>query len=204
MTNFNESLLISVQNGNQKACDTLYKTMLPYIKGVILNVSGNKNYHEVGELAHEITAHIMRADIINRFIIGQNFKSWIASITKNKYIDYYRHNARHKQVIYNSEMFCQNDGDTDNTQSSIIANHTNGLMSDFNCLKKEQAIILFNTIKNHLNYDMKKVIELWYFEELNQEEIAKITGWSENQVGVLHYRAKQKLKSVLKKSDFFC
>ncbi|MEI7741354.1 MAG: RNA polymerase sigma factor [bacterium] len=49
----------------------------------------------------------------------------------------------------------------------------------------------------NLSEDFRLVLELRYFAELTPDEIATMTGWTTNKVGVVHHRALAKLESLL-------
>lgn len=62
--------------------------------------------------------------------------------------------------------------------------------------EKADRYDLLNRLINHLN-DQEKAIVALYLDELGYEEIAEITGMTQNHVGVKLNRIKQKLKTIL-------
>lgn len=64
--------------------------------------------------------------------------------------------------------------------------------------KEEVKTILTNAI-NSLNEKEKKVVTLYYFEELTLKEISKIMGVSESRISQIHSKAVLKLQSKLGK-----
>ena len=198
MTNFSNTTIEAAQNGDNKAFNDLYKRLIPYVKGIIVNVS--KNYYGtwIKDLAHDITAHLLSTEVLKHYDTSYNFKSWVGTIARNKCIDYFK--ACNKRI---NEYNCANlSRDNDDHFGIEMLNHKDDLTPEYALLKQEQSAYIMNLIKNNLNQDMQTIIRLWYFEELNQDEIVELTGWSHNQIGVLHYRAKQKLKDLLRRSQF--
>lgn len=63
----------------------------------------------------------------------------------------------------------------------------------------EAARELLNLAMQHLNAEERMVITLLELEEHSLHEIAALTGWSEGNVKVRAYRARQKLKTYLEK-----
>lgn len=194
MTNFSITAIQQVQNGNQNACNQLYKQLLPYVKGILYNTSKSRNGIWLDDLSHDITSHILCAHVINNFDFKYNFKAWVATVTKNKFVDYLKKQNKYVNEFIESKL----NGNDDEDVTSYIANHSDFTFADDNFLRNEKSNYLNKIIEKHLNDDMKTIIKLWYYEGYNQEEIAKITGWSISQIGVLHLRAKQKLKQLIK------
>ncbi len=193
MTNFSITLIQQVQNGNQNACNQLYKQLLPYVKGILYNTSKCRNGIWLDDLSHDITSHILCGHVINNFNCVYNFKAWVATVTKNKFVDYLKKQNKYANEFVESRLSA-NDGDD---VASYMVNHSDFTLADDNFLRNEKSNYLNRIIEKHLNEDMKTIIKLWYYDGYNQEEIAKITGWSISQIGVLHHRAKQKLKQFL-------
>jgi len=194
MANFSNTLILQVQNGNQKACEQLYKQILPYVKGILYNLSKNRNGYLMNDLSYDITAHILSNHVINNYNLNYNFKAWLAAVTRNKFIDYLKKQNKYANEFCEARLFTNND---DDKVISSIVNHSDQISADENFLRNEKSKYLKTVIDKCLNEDMKTIIKLWYYEGLNQEEISELTGWSLSQVGVLHHRAKLKLKQYL-------
>ena len=167
---------------------------MPYVKGILFNLSNGRNGIWLKDLSHEITSHILCIHVINNFNIEYKFTAWVAKITKNKFIDYLKKQNKYANEYCEARLLGNN---YENEIINEIINHSDYNFADAYYLQNEKNNYLNNIIEKYLNNDMKTVIKLWYYEGLNQEEIAELTGWSTNQVGVLHHRAKQKIKKYI-------
>lgn len=197
MSTFSNHLILAAQNGEQKAFNELYKKLLPYVKGILVNVS-NHNYGAwMIDLAHDITSHILNPDILSRYDLDSNFNAWVGTIAKHKCIDYFKSRKRRENECNMSKLSSNNEGFTLDD-----LHHTDGKTAESNLFKSEQSHHLMTIVKKHLSEDMQTIIRLWYFEEFDQHEISKITGWTVSKVGVLHLRAKQKLKELLQREIY--
>jgi RNA polymerase sigma-70 factor (ECF subfamily) len=68
-------------------------------------------------------------------------------------------------------------------------------------IKNEEKIILHRAIKS-LSRDYSAVLYLVYFEEMSNEDAAKVLGKNKRQIENLLYRAKTALKTKLEKEGF--
>ena len=109
------------------------------------------------------------------------FSSWIYRIAHNKVIDYFKSKKHTYSLSEDSEELIWN---------------KDKLLEDLEIEKENQKIIKNAVSELELKY--KEVILLFYFEDNSYQEISDILHLNVNQVGVLIYRAKQKLKQKLK------
>jgi RNA polymerase sigma factor (sigma-70 family) len=193
MANFNLELIEEAKSGKQKALTDLYNILLPYVKGILFNISGNRFGDWMNELAHEITSHLLSKNVINRYESRYKFTSWVSVVTQNKFKDYLKYKKCRQNVIYASDLILNEDND----ENYNIINYTDNILADLNFIKKEEYDRIVNIINFYLPNDMRIIIRMWYLEELTQDEIAKITGYSTNKIGVIHHRAKQKLREIM-------
>ena len=69
-------------------------------------------------------------------------------------------------------------------------------------LEKKELKSVINSAIERLNDDYKAVIYLQYYEDMSQKEIAKVLGKSVKQIENLSFRAKQKLRTILKELGY--
>lgn len=137
-----------------------------------------QDYYIAEDIAQESFADIYVYK--ERYDEKYKFKTYLFTIIKNKSIDYIRKN--HAVLV-------------DETFDSISIEGTEDII-----LKRE----LRKTVKekvNELKDDYKTIIYLIDFEGFSYKDAAKIMGKNLVQTKILIYRARQKLKTLLKKEE---
>ena len=114
-----------------------------------------------------------------RFTAKYSFKTWLYTVGRNLAISYLR--QRHPGEL------------TEDTADRAA------LEEEY--LRSEQRLELRNALKN-INPDYSLVLYLSFFEELSNDEIARVLGKSKRSVENLLYRAKLALRSELNKEGF--
>lgn len=106
----------------------------------------------------------------------ESFKFWLLKVCRNAYFDYLKKNRRLSAVHDNMAA------DTADLAEKVI--------------EDEEYRALYHAIAL-LKDNYREVILLYYFDELSVSEIAGITEQSVQNVKVLMYRARMKLKEIL-------
>lgn len=120
-----------------------------------------------------------------KFSGKSTFKSWIYAIGRNVAVDYIRHTSKQSNTpIEDMENYLSEE---DSLEQSYI--------------KEERKIIIHNAL-SELPTDYKTILWLAFFEEFSSKEVAIILKKNDRQIKNLLYRAKQSLKSKLKKEGF--
>ena len=104
------------------------------------------------------------------------FKYWLFKVSRNCYFDYLRKTKRLTPI--------------DDKQRGDEYELVQGI------IEKEEYVALYEAISD-LKENYREVVLLYYFEGLSVSEIAKITGQSTDNVKVLLFRARAKLKHLL-------
>ncbi len=104
------------------------------------------------------------------------FKYWLFKVSRNCYFDYLRKTKRLTPI--------------DDKQRSEERELVQGL------IEKEEYVALYKAISD-LKENYREVVLLYYFDGLSVSEIANITGQSTDNVKVLLFRARAKLKQLL-------
>ena len=120
-----------------------------------------------------------------RFSEKSSFKTWLYTIARNVTLDYLRHNSKFTS-------------DSIDEYSNYLAEETN---IEREYLIKEQKIILHQTMRK-LKSEYFQVLYLTYFENFSNADAAVIMKKNKRQIENLIYRAKNTLKSELKKEGF--
>ncbi|MEE0841731.1 MAG: sigma-70 family RNA polymerase sigma factor [Christensenellales bacterium] len=106
----------------------------------------------------------------------ESFKFWLLKVCRNAYFDYLKKNRRLSAVHDNMAA------DTADIAEKVIEDE------EYRALYRAIALLKDN---------YREVILLYYFDELSVSEIAGITEQSVQNVKVLMYRARMKLKEIL-------
>ncbi len=106
----------------------------------------------------------------------ESFKFWLLKVCRNAYFDYLKKNRRLSAVHDNMAA------DTADLAEKVIEDE------EYRALYRAIALLKDN---------YREVILLYYFDELSVSEIAGITEQSVQNVKVLMYRARMKLKEIL-------
>lgn len=118
---------------------------------------------------------------IKRYI----FKTWLYKIAYHNTVDYLRKKTRENKFVLSNENL-----DIASNDLPVI----DKLLND------EKNKKLYGTI-NELNDDYKKVLYLFYFENMSYDEIGIVLNKNNKQIKNLCYRAKIKLKGLLESGD---
>ena len=174
----NEAQLVQDAVHDHQAFGVLYDFYFDKIYGYVIRRCGKR------EIAEDIVSETFMKVFCNLNKFNSNkgsFKSWVYKIATNNLIDYYRKELKKKSV----------DIEEVNEPAEIKQTTEEYLMS-LEDKKKVMQII------QKLSGRYQQVINLKYFAELSNQEIAELLGISANNVGVLLYRALNKFKSLYK------
>ena len=103
---------------------------------------------------------------------------WLYKVARNLYIDQWRKRKRYiVQGIENIDIY-----NADDVIDKLLV--------------EEQKMILYKAILK-LSIKEKEVVELYYFSELNQQDISNQLGMSPGNIRVTLHRSKLKLKKII-------
>lgn len=115
----------------------------------------------------------------HRYNFKTSLKTYLFTIGRNKAVSYVRRCTRRPEYAY---AYIENEADRKNIEDEF--------------LKKEQEIQLHRALER-LNEDYKTVLHLVYFEEMSNDDAARVMKKNKKQIENLLYRAKQALKKEL-------
>lgn len=169
-----EATLVERAKTDDEAFDILYQFYLPKIYGYILKRIGRPEAAEdiVSETFLSVFCHLKKYQSRNC-----SFSAWIYRIATNKLIDYYRRSDKHPEISLEE---IQNKPDT--TDSALVR-----------VIKQEEGQKV-RLIIEKLPVRYQKVLQLKFFAELSNEELAAALGVSVNNARVLLHRALRKFK----------
>ncbi len=182
MTNSNKILdsllVISYQSGDKKALELLVKR---WNKKLCVQAY---RYTKDWDLAKDIAQDTWHTVITKLFLLrdANSFGSWAMTIASRKALDVIKRNNKTKEI---NESHVMTEGETE-----ISPIRT-----------KEQQIGQILKKIPELPLDQRMVLKLFYLEEYSLKEISEITGASMNTVKTRLFRAREKLKTIIKNKD---
>lgn len=174
-----EQELVERAKTDDLAFEQLYNLYFPKIFGFVYKRVGQKQICE--DIVSEIFMKVF-TNLKDYQYQGMSFGCWIYKIATNKLIDYYR--TGKKQLIVGVDQL-ENIGSRENIGEQTA-----------NKLEVEKAQAVIQTLPE--NY--QQIINLKFFAELNNQEIAKIMKISENNAGVLIFRALKRFREIYEKN----
>jgi RNA polymerase sigma-70 factor (ECF subfamily) len=172
-----EEVAAKVQNGDSKNYGEIIKRYQGKLYGYLKNLT-NQRQEEVEDLVEETL--IAAYTNLYGFNNSQKFSSWIFRIAHNRAIDYFR---KRRLKITNIEDHEEILGDKQKLLEEIAIDG-----------EKTKRI---NEAIDNLELKYREVILLYFFEDKSYEEISDILHIPTNNVGVLLYRGKEKLKKTI-------
>lgn len=176
-----EEVVAEVQTGNVEKYGEIISRYQGKLYGYLKNLTNQKE-EEVEDLVEEVlvTAYIN----LQSFDSKKKFSSWIFRVAHNKAIDYFKKKKIKTTYIEDGE--------------EIIGNE-HKLLEEIEIEKEDFKKL--NEAVERLELKYREVILLYFFEDKSYEEISDILHIPTNNVGVMLYRGKQKLKKILNKND---
>ncbi len=182
MTNSNKILdsylVISYQSGDKKALGLLAKR---WNKKLCVQAY---RYTKDWDLARDVAQDTWHTVITKLFLLrdANSFGSWAMTIVSRKALDVVKKNGKTKK-INESQMLSDE-------EAEISAMQT-----------REAQIGQILKMIPELPFDQRMVLKLFYLEEYSLKEISVITGASMNTVKTRLFRAREKLKTIIKNKE---
>lgn len=170
-----ESILVEKAKTDNDAFAELYDSYFPQLYGFVLKRIGQK----------EVTEDIVSVVFIKVFthLNGYkkkdcSFKSWLYRIAVNAIIDHHRKHSVKKEITV--EEFPEIVDDNQDQEQM---------------LRKMENQKIVQSLLDEMPSAYQKILQLKFFSELSNLEIAEVLDVSPNNVGVLLYRALKKFKA---------
>lgn len=160
------------------------------INSVIKDVYPTLLIYATSLTKNPIEAEDLVQEALYRFLISYdklndnkqlNYKAWLCTVIRNHFFDTKRREKKKRNI--------------DQYLTSISVEQSNETLLD-NFINKSNNAILYKKILD-LNYPYKDVLIFYYFFDMSIQTIATILNLKENNVKVILYRSKKKLKEVL-------
>ncbi len=169
--------------GRQEQMDELIKTAQPRIRSYILRCTLNEDLTE--DLLQETMLQLLVS--IKSLKNAERFWPWLYKIASNKVISYFRKNKHHSSIQFSAMEDHLVESALQDTRKTVDQP-----------ARQELYTIILNTMEK-LSPTQRSVLSLRCFEGMKYQEIAAATGYSETTARVNFLRARQKLKSSLRK-----
>lgn len=147
-----------------------------------LRICGNRE--EAEEVAQDAFMKAYRA--LGRFKMKSSFATWLYRIVYNTSVSLVR--TRKKRVLSIEEFPADiiDFAGENTTEEETLHEYRNSLV---------------NFALQKISEDERGIISLYYFEELNIDEIAEITGLGKSNIKVKLFRARQRMWGVIEKAE---
>lgn len=184
MSEINHNALAIKARSDESAFTELYSAHIDQIFGFVMKRIGHKETCEdiVSEVFRKVFLHLETYDPKKA-----SFRVWLYRIATNTLTDHYRsqRNPTKGSVVDIDDVHDIRDEDA-SPHSDLLS--------------QEQKDIVRAGI-NALPENYQKILQLKFFEDLPNQEIAAILEINPNNVGVLIHRAQKKLKGILEQSN---
>jgi RNA polymerase sigma factor (sigma-70 family) len=169
-----------ILSGEQNAFTCLVNRHKDHVYNLALRICGNSEDAE--EVAQDAFVKAYRS--LPQFKMKSSFATWLYRIVYNTAISHVR---QRKKVPLSLDDF-----------PADMADFV-GINSNEEQAEEEYKSTLVNFALQKISEEERGIIGLYYFEELNTEEIAQITGISKSNVKVKLFRARQKMIEIIEK-----
>jgi len=169
-----------------------FESLMSRHKDLVLRiVKKHVPYSEAEEMAQE--AFIRAYQSLSGFKGRGDFRQWLSSIAVRTCYDYWRKAYRNKEISMSSL--------TEKHQKwleEVISDQSESPFQEEDGQK--EAVELLDRAMNELGAEDRMVVELTYLEGLSGKEAAELLGWSVANVKVRAFRARNKLRKLLKET----
>jgi RNA polymerase sigma-70 factor (ECF subfamily) len=141
----------------------------------------------------EVTDEILQKAVLklDKFAGKSSLKSWLETIKRREVVDFIR--EKKNKLLFQAVRSEKNS----DVKNNLIEELNSKLNVEQNLLTEERNKILTKVI-DKLKPELKQVILLYYFEDLNEEQIMPLVNLSKDGVGSRLHRARRKLAELLK------
>ncbi|HEY5714530.1 MAG TPA: sigma-70 family RNA polymerase sigma factor [Candidatus Gracilibacteria bacterium] len=182
-----ENLVVKAQKGDELAFSVVYDYFFERIfKYVSFRVSG--------EYTEDLVADIFLKMVQNLHLYKPqataSFSAWIFRLAHNHIIDHYR---KQKELLAGFDE----DGEIDSLMNNLTDEHH--LPPDLELQQMLQA----EKIKDYLGElkpSYREILELKFYQDFSNREIAEVTGKSEGNIRIIQLRALKELREKLEAS----
>lgn len=170
-------LVDNIKAGDMVSFEILVSRHKNYAYTLALRVIQNEEDAE--EVAHDAFLKVLKS--IQSFQNKSKFTTWFYRIVLNLAL------SRQRKKKLRTE-------DIDTIQSGVVP-HTG--VDEYGGMAKQDQKIYLNKAIDKLSAEERLLITLYYYEELNMDEMEEITGIDKNNMKVKIFRARKKMATIL-------
>lgn len=171
-----------VLEGKINAFSSIVERHKDHVFNLALRICGNRE--EAEEIAQDAFMKAFRS--LKGFRMKSSFSTWLYRIVYNTSVSLVR--TRKKGILSLDEFPADS--------KDFIGNNTSEEEAE-----NQYRNSLINFALQKISDEERAIITLYYFEELNTEEIAEITGLGKSNIKVKLFRARQKMGEIIEKTE---
>lgn len=173
-------IIARAQQGDKEAYRELVLTYAHVVEKFAYQIGVHE--HDIGDVAQEVFLKLYR--FLHQFN-EQRFTTWLYKITLNTARDFYRKEARETKKEQKLQQYTTDD-ETASAEAHVLVYEEDRAL--------HEAIL-------QLKEDYRMPLVLFYFQQLQYDEIADVLGITLANVKVRIHRAKEQLKTILMKQE---
>jgi len=161
---------------------TIYNATMPVLFRVAVRITGNEEAAE--DQCHDALIKMTEKDMI--FPTVNDAKYWLICVVKNASLNYAKRKGRERRAY---EKALKEDRRTiDSGETTLL---------------KEDAVSRVQAALDKLPVNLRAVLQLKEYSELNYKEIGRVLGITEGNVKVRVFRAREQLSRLIGEEDVY-
>ncbi|MBP9853271.1 MAG: RNA polymerase sigma factor [Candidatus Omnitrophica bacterium] len=181
MEKTDEEIMLDYQSGNREAISMIFHRYKNRILNFCVRILGNRADAE--DVVHDVFVALLSSPYKQQ--PNAKFSTWLFTIARNRCID---------KIRKTKKIFSMTFTNKDQSTQWDVPDETD--ISSQNLEKKERAVFVQKAI-SRLDYQQREAIVLREYHQFSYDEIAKILNCSLNNVKILIFRAREKLRVEL-------
>jgi len=174
--------LISLRAKSDADFRTIYEATMPVLFKVAVRIAGNEEAAE--DLCHDALIKMSEKDM--QFPSVNDAKYWLIRVVKNASLNYAKRKGRERKAY---ERALKEDRRTVDSGEIVLL--------------KEDSILRVQEALGKLPENLRTVLQLKEYGELNYKEIGRVLGITEGNVKVRVFRAREQLSRLIGEEDVY-
>jgi len=174
--------LISLRAKSDTDFRTIYEATMPVLFKVAVRIAGNEEAAE--DLCHDALIKMSEKDM--QFPSVNDAKYWLIRVVKNASLNYAKRKGRERKAY---ERALKEDRRTVDSGEIVLL--------------KEDSILRVQEALGKLPENLRTVLQLKEYGELNYKEIGRVLGITEGNVKVRVFRAREQLSRLIGEEDVY-
>jgi RNA polymerase sigma-70 factor (ECF subfamily) len=160
----------------------IYMATMPVLFKVALRIAGNEEAAE--DLCHDALIKMTEKDM--QFPSSNDAKYWLIRVVKNASLNYAKRKGRERKAY---ERALKEDRRTMDSGETVLL--------------KEDSILRVQNALEKLPENLRAVLQLKEYGEMNYKEIGRVLGITEGNVKVRVFRAREQLSRLIGEEDVY-